>query len=117
MFIAFKEKAPASAVKAMGFLSRLVRFVFWVLIFSWAIKLVARMLGGASRREPAPGTGGGEGDSALRSKRLVRDPICGMHLAEELALPMKASGETQYFCSDECRDKYERSVLRRAANA
>jgi YHS domain-containing protein len=38
-------------------------------------------------------------------------------LAEELALAMSANGETQYFCSPECRTKYENSVLRRAAGA
>jgi YHS domain-containing protein len=40
-----------------------------------------------------------------------------MHMAEELALPMSADGETLYFCSAECRAKYESNVLRRAANA
>jgi YHS domain-containing protein len=53
---------------------------------------------------------------ATSGKRLVKDPVCGMHLAEELALPMSVDGETQYFCSDQCRAKYESSVLRRAAN-
>jgi YHS domain-containing protein len=101
----------------MGFFSRLVQFIFWVLIFSWAVKLVARMLGGASRKGATPGADrAADGDSALPGKRLVRDPVCGMHMAEELALPMSANGETQYFCSMECREKYEQSVLRRTAN-
>jgi Uncharacterized conserved protein len=101
----------------MGFFGRFVKFLFWILIFSWAIKLIARLLGGASQSEPGPGTDGSAGrDSGLRGKRLVRDPVCGMHMAEELALPMQADGETQYFCSEECRQKYESGVLRRAAN-
>jgi YHS domain-containing protein len=94
----------------MGFLGRLLRFVFWVLIVSWVIRLVGRMFGAANQRT-APADA-----SATRGKRLVKDPVCGMHLAEELALPMSANGETQYFCSQECRAKYESSVLRRAAN-
>jgi len=40
-----------------------------------------------------------------------------MHMAEELALPLIANSETYYFCSQECRAKYENSVLRRAANS
>jgi YHS domain-containing protein len=40
------------------------------------------------------------------SQKLVRDPVCGMHLAESLALPLKQGGETLHFCSPECRDKY-----------
>ena len=102
----------------MGFLGRLFRFVFWVLIVSWVIKLVGRFLSDDSRHSEAPeGATDAAGDSELRGKRLVKDPVCGMHLAEELALPLSANGETQYFCSEECRAKYENSVLRRAANA
>jgi YHS domain-containing protein len=102
----------------MGFLSRLFRFVFWALIVSWIIRLVGRLLSAGSRQSSAPGAAtAAAGDSELQGKRLVKDPVCGMHLAEELALPMSANGETQYFCSEECRAKYENSVSRRAANA
>ena len=101
----------------MGFLARLIRFVFWVLVVSWVIKLVGRWLGGTSQAT-TPGARSTPADgSVIRGKRLVKDPVCGMHLAEELALPMSANGETQYFCSQECRSKYENSVLRRAAGA
>jgi YHS domain-containing protein len=99
----------------MGFLGRLIRFVFWVLIVSWVIRLVGRLLGGRPASVGATGTAA-TNDSATRGKRLVKDPVCGMHLAEELALPMNANGQTQYFCSEECRAKYESSVLRRAVN-
>jgi YHS domain-containing protein len=100
----------------MGFLSRLIRLVFWVLIVSWVIRLVGRLFSGG-RQASLRGTGAAAtDDSAMPGKRLVKDPVCGMHLAEELALPMSANGETQYFCSQECRAKYESSVLRRAAN-
>jgi YHS domain-containing protein len=100
----------------MGFLAGLIRFIFWVLIVSWVVRLVGRLLSGS--RPASVGTTGtaATDDSATRGKRLVKDPVCGMHLAEELALPMSANGETQYFCSQECRTKYESSVLRRAAN-
>ncbi|HEY1422391.1 MAG TPA: hypothetical protein VGF20_02990 [Candidatus Acidoferrum sp.] len=101
----------------MGFLGRLIRFVLWVLIVSWVIKLVGRMLGGSSRA-PVPDADAAPGDDTpVSGKRLVKDPVCGMHMAQELALPLNANGETQYFCSPECREKYEGSVLRRAANA
>ena len=88
----------------MGFFGLLIRFVFWVLIASWVIKLVGRLFSGTSQ-------------PAVRGKRLVKDPVCGMHLAEELSLPIRVNGEMQYFCSEECRSKYENSVFGRAANA
>jgi len=108
--------------KDMGFFGTLIRFIFWVLIVSWVIKLVGRLLSGgfAGRgpRDTARGARSDTGqDAALSSKRLVKDPVCGMHMAEELALPLSANGETQYFCSQECRAKYENGVLRRAANS
>jgi YHS domain-containing protein len=100
----------------MGFLARLIRLIFWVLIVSWVIRRVAGLFGGG-RQESVRGTGAATTDHlATSGKRLVKDPVCGMHLAEELALPMSVDGETQYFCSDQCRAKYESSVLRRAAN-
>jgi len=106
----------------MGFIGRLISFVFWVLIVSWVIRLVGRLfsagLAGSGHRDGAPRARGDVGqDAAPGSKRLVRDPICGMHMAEELALPLIANSETYYFCSQECRAKYENSVLRRAANS
>ena len=101
----------------MGFFSRLIRFVFWVVMVSWVIKLLGRILGG-SRQAAQPAAGAAtSGEPGLSSKRLVKDPVCGMHMAEELALPMSKNGETQYFCSPECRAKYESGVLRHVANA
>lgn len=100
----------------MGFFSRMIRFIFWVLIVSWALKLLGRMLSGGKRQEPARDAGPPGANEAASGKRLVRDPICGMHMAQEVALPVIANGETQYFCSPECRAKYESSILRRAAN-
>src|SRR5260370_21294839 len=100
----------------MGFLAGLIRFVFWFLIVSWVIRRVASLFGGG-RQESVRGTGAATTDHlATSGKRLVKDPVCGMHLAEELALPMSADGETQYCCSDECPATYAKSVLRRAAN-
>jgi YHS domain-containing protein len=101
----------------MGFFGRLIRFVFWVLIVSWVLKLLGRLFSGTSQPAARAGSSATADDPAVRGKRLVKDPVCGMHLAEELSLPISANGETQYFCSEECRSKYENSVLRRAANA
>jgi YHS domain-containing protein len=100
----------------MGFFGRMIRFIFWVLIVSWALKLLGRMLSSGKRQEPARDAGPTAANEAATGKRLVRDPICGMHMAQEVALPVNANGETQYFCSPECRAQYQSSILRRAAN-
>ncbi|MBK7046444.1 MAG: YHS domain-containing protein [bacterium] len=36
----------------------------------------------------------------------TRDPICGMSVNEKTALHATRDGETFYFCSEHCRDKF-----------
>ena len=100
----------------MGFLGRIVRFLFWVLVLSWAVKLLGRAIGGAAK-SPRQAPEGGMPDALAGGKRLVKDPVCGMHMAEELALPLEANGEVLHFCSQDCRAKYESGLVRRAASA
>jgi len=114
--VLLKGEARKALQNVMGFFSGLIRFIFWVLIVSWVLKLVGRMLRGGQRREAQRDARPTGANDVTSGKRLVRDPICGMHMAEELALPVSVNGETQYFCSPECRAKYEGSILRRAAN-
>ena len=54
--------------------------------------------------------------NGLAARRLVRDPVCGMHVAEELSVPLREGGELVQFCSADCRDKYVKSAQRMAAN-
>jgi YHS domain-containing protein len=37
---------------------------------------------------------------------LKRDPVCGMFIPESEAVTKQVRGETVYFCSGACRDKY-----------
>ena len=56
-----------------------------------------------------PQTGARSGPQAPVTK-LVRDPVCGTHVAPRTSLALVSGGTTHYFCSQECRDKY-RSTL------
>ena len=40
--------------------------------------------------------------------RLVRDPVCGTHVAPNSSLSLSAGGTTHYFCSEECRAEFRR---------
>jgi YHS domain-containing protein len=42
--------------------------------------------------------------------KLVRDPICGMHLPPASAVTLVANGTTHYFCSDTCRDRFRKTA-------
>ena len=37
---------------------------------------------------------------------LKKDPVCGTYTAAATALKQTIRGETVYFCSPQCRDKY-----------
>jgi YHS domain-containing protein len=43
-----------------------------------------------------------------KAAALVRDPVCGTYLAPAQALTLQASGETRYFCSEECRAAFRK---------
>jgi YHS domain-containing protein len=102
----------------MTFIARLLRFVFWVAALSWGVSLLRRLvnhMGAGAPQTPPNGDIEIPGDSF--SQKLVRDPVCGMHIAPGLALAVKQSGESLYFCSPECRDKYLGNTRKFAANA
>jgi YHS domain-containing protein len=114
--------------ESMSFLARMMKFLFWLLIVSWSVALLrqvlAWMLRGAMPAAPADqqaagaevGSGSGDTQNGAARRRLVRDPVCGMHVAEVLAVPLGGSGELVHFCSLTCRDKYVSGRQRMAAN-
>ena len=37
---------------------------------------------------------------------MVKDPQCGLYVAEKLAVQIQVEGTPVYFCSEECHDNY-----------
>jgi YHS domain-containing protein len=101
----------------MIFIARILRFLFWVVIVSWGVSLLRRVvnsMGAAptNRNQPI------DVPSDAVSRKLVRDPVCGMHMAEGLAIAERSSGgEPVFFCSEECRNKFMDAPKKFAANA
>lgn len=107
----------------MGSFSRLLRFLLWVLVLSWSLALLRRALiwvlrgprpsdGGSNRAETPVGA-----PATITERRLVRDPVCGVYVAEVLAVPLHEAGEVVHFCSTACRDRYTESTKKFTANA
>ena len=67
--------------------------------------LIARALRTLVRGAIAGATGAPPGPTAPPVK-LVRDPVCGTHVAPRASLSLASGGSTHYFCSPACRDKY-----------
>ena len=104
----------------MNALSSLVRFLFWLLVISWGVRVLRRfflwMLGtSASTTKPKAGAASPE-PRASASRRLVRDPVCGMHVDETLSIPLREGRELMHFCSLACRDAYTLGAKKLAAN-
>jgi hypothetical protein len=100
----------------MTFLSRVLRLLFWLLVLSWGARLLKHLVAWMMRRadQPTPRKGvdgvdvGGRSEQVGLARRLVRDPLCGVHVAEVLAIPLRDGSETLHFCSVNCRDEYAR---------
>jgi YHS domain-containing protein len=115
------------AEESMEFLGRIVKYLFWLLVVSWSVTLLRRLLASMVRGATTPdqssdyagagSSGNGGTQNGLAPRRLVRDPVCGMHVAEELSIPLREGGEMVHFCSTACRDKYASNLQRMAANA
>jgi YHS domain-containing protein len=111
----------------MEFLARVIKYLFWLLVVSWSVALLRRLVTSMVRSATAPdqqnedashaGSESGSTQGGLAPRRLVRDPVCGMHVAEELSIPLREGGEMVHFCSMACRDKYASNAQRMAANA
>jgi YHS domain-containing protein len=98
----------------MNFLTRIVRFLFWLLFVSWSVWLLRRLVGWLLRDVAAKASPSAGAPPAAR--RLVRDPVCGTFVDETLSIPFREEGELLHFCSPACRDAYAVNVKKLAAH-
>jgi YHS domain-containing protein len=104
----------------MNFLARTLRFLLWLLVLSWGLRLLRRIVSGVFQNQQSPGPQTGESPEGISSltaaRRLVRDPVCGMHVDETLSIPFREGGDLLHFCSPACRDEYAVNGRKIAAN-
>lgn len=53
---------------------------------------------------------------AKRGVKMVKDPICGMEIEESKAIKLEKNGETHFFCSRSCQDKFLNKTKDRDVN-
>ena len=97
-----------------------MRFLVLLLVVFWLMTLLLRVVARAVRTflTSAPKTGpaaGSSQDTAI-ARRLVRDPVCGVHVSEARAIAFRDGTELVHFCSTACRDKYVSGEGKLAAN-
>ena len=98
-----------------------MRFLIWLVVLFWAVALLRRAAVWMLRSFLNSLTGGkippsAKQEPAIRSRRLVRDPVCGVHIAEDRAIPLRTGSEIVHFCSEACRDQYASGAQKFAAN-
>jgi YHS domain-containing protein len=104
----------------MTILARVARFLFWLLVVSWSVWLLrhlfARMVRNSTSMPQHPVEDSTGTPATGMSRRLVRDPMCGMHVDETLSIPLREGGGLVHFCSIACRDAYAGETKKLAAN-
>jgi YHS domain-containing protein len=104
----------------MTILARIARFLFWLLVVSWSMWLLRRIFSRMVQNTASVPQNSTEDSTAAQtaatSRRLVRDPVCGMHVDETLSIPLREGGELVHFCSIACRDVYAAETKKLAAN-
>jgi len=58
------------------------------------------LAGPPSRRHMSDGTGSDLDDV------MVQDPVCGVYVSRESGIRADVNGEEQFFCSEECKNRY-----------
>jgi len=101
----------------INFLARVARLLLWLIFVSWTVAFFRRLIrsmlgdramGAAPTADAAPDIAG--------TRRLVRDPLCGVHVDETLSIPFREEGQLLHFCSTACRDQYAGNTRKFAAN-
>jgi YHS domain-containing protein len=84
-------------------LLRLALFIILAFFIGRALwRLLDGIVEGASR--------GSRGSQVpQRGMQMARDPVCGTFVVANRALSLTDGATTVYFCSDTCRDKYQRT--------
>lgn len=86
-----------------------MRLIFYVVVGVIILTLLRSVLeavgkafsSGASSPSPVSGSPRGQAPQSLK-----KDPVCGTFVSTETAMQKTKGGETYYFCSAECKDKF-----------
>jgi YHS domain-containing protein len=104
MYWACAEQVAERTGLHMAFLIRVALVVLALYVLWRACARLLRSVGMMSQRGDRPGQPG-----QLRPvDELVQDPICKLYVPRREALVLRGRGEPLYFCSEKCRDYYEK---------
>ena len=88
-----------------------LRFLLFVVMALFALRAVARFMGGLAQGARSEGTrppGRPPGRPSEVPVKMAKDPVCGTFVVPGKALSATASGATVWFCSEQCRSEFAR---------
>jgi YHS domain-containing protein len=87
----------------------LIAFIVVVGVARSVLRIVFKGVADMFNPDASPGQGSGAGAKPANlptSDALKKDPVCGTFIAASTSLHKTVGGQTYYFCSAECRDKF-----------
>lgn len=86
----------------------MLRPILLLLLVAFLARAVWRLLEGVVHGALGPQTPSGQRTQGPRAVKMARDPICGTYVVPAKAVTLTRGGEQIFFCSDDCRSKYDR---------
>jgi YHS domain-containing protein len=84
-----------------------ISFLLRILLILFLLQMIRRLwqaLTGSGRRAEAKRAD--RPASQVKSGQMQRDPVCGMYVAQDLAIAHRCQDQILYFCSEQCRKTY-----------
>jgi len=87
----------------------LIAFMLVMSVIRSVLGIIGKAFSGlSSSTSPTAGAPGSRPSSSPPSGgELKKDPVCGTFISTATAFQKSVSGQTYYFCSTECRDKFK----------
>lgn len=88
----------------------MMRAIFELILTVLVITLLRSVIGILAKgvfHPSAPAASPGRRPSVPAGGELKKDPVCGTFISTSTAIQKKIHGETYYFCSADCRDKFK----------
>jgi YHS domain-containing protein len=86
----------------------MLRPILLLLLMLFLARAIWRLVGGVVQGALGPQTPTGQRGQGPRSVKMERDPVCGTYVVPGKAVTLTRGGHQIFFCSDECRSKYDR---------
>jgi len=84
----------------------LFRFVVVPLFLFWLLRGFLRSIFGGLNTPVATNNPARPAPRVSPGGELKKDPVCGTYVSEDTSVTKRVDGQTVYFCSAACRDKY-----------